>query len=169
VEPAANKRASEEFENKELIFSNDGRNEDWVSKHGLESYKNFLITHPGYVLSEWMKHWNGYNADFWRWTLRRGPRHRLNHMIFSFPGWISFFGAVLLLLSGFLLLRENPLISLTVLHSMVIGIIAYHGDAMELERHLQQAAMTLRFSFLILVVVLYKIVKSYIERTSENP
>ncbi|MFQ5791677.1 MAG: hypothetical protein ACE5JI_14490 [Acidobacteriota bacterium] len=168
VEPAANQWASGEFENKDLIFASEGQDEDWVGKYGLKSYRSFLITHPGYVVSEWVKHWNAYNAGFWRWTLRRGRKYRLNEMTFSFPGSISFFGAILILLSGLALMKENPLVSLTIVHSVVIGVIAYHGDAMEVERHLQQAAMTLRFSFLILVVLLYKFLKRHL-RSGETP
>jgi hypothetical protein len=163
VKPAARKWASSEFEGKDEIYSIDGENDDWVSRHGLSSYRNYLITHPRRVISEWIGHWSFYNQGYWRLGLKPGGRYRLNNLIFSFPGDVSFAFALLALAAGLVFLRENPLISLAMLHAFVIGFVAYHGDAMEVERHFQQASMTMRISFLILVVLLYGIVKDYLQ------
>jgi hypothetical protein len=67
------------------------------------------------------------------------------------------------LVGGVLFLQDNPVLSLTALHAFIIGLVAYHGDAMEVERHLQQAAMTLRFSYLLLLPHLYGAIRSHIE------
>lgn len=163
VMPAANHWASEEFENKEILFDPDGNGADWVSRHGLSAYKRFLLTHPRRVISEWYGGWNAYNADFYRWTLRRGRRYRLHPILHSFPGRISFLGATLVLVGGVLFLQHNPLLSLTALHAFIIGLVAYHGDAMEVERHMQQAAMTLRFSYLLLLPHLYGAIRGHLE------
>jgi hypothetical protein len=163
IMPAANHWASEEFENKKVLFDPDGDGADWVSRHGLSAYKRFLLTHPRFAISEWYGGWNAYNANFYRWTLRPGRRYRLHPILHSFPGHISFLGATLVLVGGVLFLQDNPVLSLTALHAFIIGLVAYHGDAMEVERHLQQAAMTLRFSYLLLLPHLYGAIRSHIE------
>lgn len=163
VMPAGNRRASEEFENSKILFDPGGDGTDWVSRHGSSAYKRFLLTHPRYVITEWYRGWNAYNANFYRWTLRRGRRYRLHPVLHSFPGRISFLGAALVLIGGVMFLQDNPVLLLTALHAFVIGLVAFHGDAMEVERHMQQAGMTLRFSFLLLLPHLYGAVRDHLE------
>jgi hypothetical protein len=161
------RRASEDFENKELLVDFGDGGEDWVSTRGLEAYKHFLLTNPTFVVSRWYARWNAYNADFFRWTLRRRTRFKLHPVLFSFPGAISFFGGVLVLTGSMFFVRDCPLVSLAALHAFTIGVVAYHGDSMEVERHMQQAAMTLRVAFVLLLPLLLRAVRAYLSSARE--
>lgn len=129
---------------------------DWVSRYGMQAYTNYLITHIGTAISGWIEEWDIYNSDLWKYAeISKVKDKKLNPFLFSFPGNVSFFLALLIFLFGIFHLKENPLILLTLLHAMVIGFIAYNGDAQEWDRHYQQASMTLKISFLLFVLYLY--------------
>jgi hypothetical protein len=69
--------------------------------------------------------------------------------------------ALLIAFFGILFLQENPLILLAVAHAFMIGIFSFHGDAMEVSRHAQQAGMTIKIAFLLCMLQLYITIKNY--------
>ena len=158
VMPSARKWASSKVKNKELIFSWDGQNRDWVSKHGLRSYKDFLIKHPGYVLGKWIQNWQFYNIGIWKYSNRKIAK-KLNHFMFHFPGSIPFFLALIIFIFGVVFVKENPLILFTVSHAFIVGMITWHGDAMEVIRHFIPVSFTLRIAFLIFLVQIYSFIR----------
>ena len=140
----------------------------WIEAYGLASYQDFLLKHPVYVLTEWLNAWDAYQQNLW--ILDFVPEYyadakvrakTLNAFIFSFPGAISLQMAGLLCLWGLLWLRKNPVIIFCLLHSCLVGILAFHGDSAEVPRHYQQPAMTLKIAFLLCLVHLYQIITSH--------
>ena len=84
--------------------------------------------------------------------------------MFDFPGNITFFMGLVILVFGIIFVKENPIILFTILYAFIIGMISVHGDGMEVERHLQQASVALKLSFLILIIQLYSVIKNYSEK-----
>jgi len=77
------------------------------------------------------------NAGFWHW--------------FSF---ICFTGVVLF--------KRNPLIIFTISFVGIVSIIAFHGDAMEMSQHTQQAMMSLRSALLLSILQTYTTIGRHI-------
>jgi len=151
IMPGANKWASAKFKNKEFIFSWDDANKDWVSKYGLKSYKFFLIKHPVYVFQQWIKNFHLYNLPL-QTQRNKKIKKKLNIFIFYFPGSVSILVAIIIFVYGLIFIKSNPLILFAFSHAVVIGIISFHGDAMELSRHYVLAGLTLKLAFLFVLV-----------------
>lgn len=165
IMPFAGKFAYEDAPNKEIIVDLQHRQsrpgaplpEDWVSRYGMSAYASYLISHAGDVIQGWIEDWDVYNSDLWRYASRnkRMRNKKLNHFLFSFPGHVSFFMAILILLFAIRHFKENPLILLCLAHAFVIGFISLIGDVAERGRHCQQASMTLKIAFLLFILHAY--------------
>ncbi|PID57425.1 hypothetical protein CSB45_07860 [candidate division KSB3 bacterium] len=136
--------------------------ETWIRHHGPEAYKHFLITHPLYAFQEWIKAWDEMQEELW--TLDFKPSYyadplirekKLNPFVFNFPGNISLPLMLAIALTGVLFLAENPLILFCLLHALNQSFIAFHGDAMEVPRHCQQSAMTLKLAAVLCALQLF--------------
>jgi hypothetical protein len=166
IMPCAGKFAYEDIPNKRYIvdllhlksIAGDPQPQDWLSRYGMPAYVNYLITHPRDVIQSWIGDWDIYNCNLWEMyagSIIKVKNKKLNPLLFSFPGNVSFFMAILIFLFGMLYLKENPLVLLSLLHAAVIGIISLVGDATEWGRHYQQASMTLKISFLLFILHAY--------------
>jgi hypothetical protein len=162
IMPCSGKFAYEDVPNKNYIvnFQSDNKNsqpQDWVSRYGMQAYKNYLLTHPGNIIAGWIDEWDIYNSNLWHYTQTddKANEKKLNSFLFGFPGSVSFFAAILIFLFGILYIKENPLVLLAFFHAAVIGIISYAGDATEWGRHYQQASMTLKIAFLLFILHAY--------------
>lgn len=134
----------------------------WIRQYGAESYKKFLLTHPAYAFREWLKAWDEMQAELWHLDFK--PVYyadesirskKLNPLVFNFPGNISLPMMFAVGLIGLLFLKENPLILFCLLHSLSQSFIAFHGDAMEVSRHCQQSAMTLKLALILCAIQLF--------------
>jgi len=165
VLPCANKWAYDHCPGKEILVTcrtcGNYREHphDWVSLYGMGAYSHFLLTHPGYVLGLWIRHWNIYNAELWSYAPDKVKSRRLNDVLFRFPGSISLVSVVATLLFGCIFLRKYPMILLALGHACIMGLVSLHGDVMEFVRHYQQAAMTLKISYVLCLVHMYGEVK----------
>lgn len=139
----------------------------WIRKYGAKSYRNFLITHPRYVLQEWRKAWDVIQEGMW--ILEKEPEYyadprvrpkRLNAVIFNFPGHVSFPLAILVAAFGLIFIKKNPLLFFASAHSFIVSLIAFHADYVEVSRHCQQASMTLKIAYLLSILSLYVAIKN---------
>ncbi len=141
------------------IHSRFEKRDDWVTVYGMDLYRKFLFTNPRYVLEKWLNSWDMYNTPSWSYSDERIREKMLSRNSYSFLKEIPAAACIVILIFGLMLFRRNPLILFCLLHARIIRIIAYHGDAMEVPRHCQQAAMTLRISPLLFLVQSFSAVK----------
>ncbi len=153
VKYAAGKNASKRFKYKEKIYLK-GRDDNWVSRYGLGAYKKFLLTHPFYIVSNWIDDWHYYNSGFYWLGGEKKGKKKLKNFIHDFPGKISIAAGFILLLSGIIAVKKYPPLLILIVHAFLIGIVSLFGDAMGVPRHYQQAAMTLRLSLLLAITIL---------------
>ncbi len=139
----------------------------WIRQDGAEAYKNFLVTHPVYAFRGWLKAWDEMQSELW--SLDFKPTYyadesirtkKLNPLVFNFPGNISLSLMLAIGLISLIFLRENPLIFFCLLHSLGQSFIAFHGDAMEVPRHCQQSAMTLKLAAVLCAIQIFLAVKN---------
>ena len=158
--PCENIWASYPCPNKETI-------KKWIRRTGAEAYKHFLVTNPVYAFREWLKAWDEMQEELW--SLDFKPVYyadavirnkKLNPLVFNFPGNISLPLAIAIGLMGLLFLKKNPLILFCLFHFLSQSFIAFHGDAMEVPRHCQQAAMTLKIAAVLCTIQLFLALKA---------
>lgn len=147
----------------------------WTETYGLSAFKHFLVTNPGYSIGTWLAAWDHSQENLWRLESQPGyyadervRDKQLNPFIFSFPGFVSLPLAGGILLFGCLVLRQNPLILLCMIHAGIIGFIAFHGDPFEIGRHSQQSAMTLKIALLLAIIHVYPMIKAYYRSTQRD-
>ena len=147
----------------------------WIRRDGAEAYKHFLVTHPVYMLREWLKAWDEMQAELW--ILDFKPIYyadesirtkKLNPLLFNFPGNISLPMMLAIGLVGLLFLKKNPLILFCLLHSLSQSFIAFHGDAMEVSRHCQQSAMTLKLAAVLCALQIFLALKTAREESGRQ-
>lgn len=161
VTPCSGLWIYDDHPNLKYIYSRREKRDDWVTVYGYRSYTRFLLTSPRYVLEEWIRSWHTvYNTSSWSYADSRVKEKPLNRFVFHFLGEIPVVAGGVLLVFGLIFFKKNPLVLFCLSHACVVGIITYHGDAMEIHRHCQQAAMTLRISLLLFILQTFSTIKS---------